>query len=177
IYVVPGPRPPWAAPKLQLAIGPVDRTKQLKGHEAYAPEDPMYRYGSNIAALHQIVLYPTKDGGAEALRMRRDDFFFLHPLPIDYAWMKEHCQIEGAQVAVKVDENGYTYEAAIPLEELNTITSESGDEINLSFLIEGQDRKKVEWSFVRSQAGLSPSDWGNMNGKYVWGARTKWWFD
>ncbi len=177
IYVVPGPRPPWVAPKLQLAIGPVDRTEKIDGHEAFAPGDPMYRYSSNIAALHQLLLYPTQGGGAEVLRMRQKDFFFLHPLPVDYGWMKEHCQVEGAKVSVKVDEDGYTYEAAIPWDELNTVSNESGDEIYLSFLVQGQDRKKVEWSFCRSQAGLSPSDWGNMNGKYVWGARTKWWFD
>lgn len=177
VYYMPGPRPPWVAPKLQLALGPINRTRQIEGFEAFAPTDPMYPYASRLSALHQLLLYPTKDGGAEVLRMRRDDFNFMHALPMDYAWMKDHCTVEGVQLEVKVDSAGYIYEAAIPWKELNTISHGSGDATYLSFLIEGQNGNKVEWSFARSQAGLSPMDWGNMNGKYIWGARTKWWFE
>ena len=176
VYIKPGPRPPWIAPKLQLALGPVDRTEQIKGFEAFAPTDPMYPYGLTISALHQIALYPIVGGGAEALRMRRGDFSFLHPVPVDYAWMKEHSSIDNVQVEVRVTDAGYTYEAAIPWAELDTVTHAPGDEIYLSFVLQGQDKKGLDWSFRRSQTGLSPSDWGNMNGKPTWGARTKWWF-
>jgi hypothetical protein len=177
VYEQAGPFYEWGHPSLRLSLGPVtDRVwdKELEQHPA---DSPQRRFGAYISTPYQYTLFPTRDGQADLLRLRTPEFRFVHPLPLDYAWIAQHCRVQGAQYVVRCEPDGFVYELALPWSELRLVPHAAGDRIRLSFEVwRDNDKNVLEWSKRRSIAGLSALDWSNYNSNYYWSAETEWVF-
>jgi hypothetical protein len=121
--------------------------------------------GHYISAVYQYLLYPIKEGGGEIMRVRTPDFFYLHPLPINYEFLARNCRVEGGKIEVRQVEGGYIFEAQIPWSELKEIKPEAGKRIRTSFIIQNGDMGNVlEFSRDKSLCGINTLDfepgWG-----------------
>lgn len=176
MYLKAGPIPGDTGDMIQLSLGPVDPSHYLAQYELYPPDHPLRRAGSYLSTLYKYMVYPTDDGSAEVLRVRTPSFYYRHPLPIDYGFLRDHCRIEGARAVVKVLDEGYVYEVAIPWSELDQVPHAAGDRILMSMIVQDdQLRNRLEWSRGRSAATTVDLDfepaWGTK-----WTAETQWGF-
>ncbi len=176
IYIKDGPFPGERGDLIQLALGGAGEDTFLPKYEVYPPEHPWHQAGSFIPTRHKYIIYPVEGGGAEILRVRTPEFYFVHAAPVDYAWLAEHSRLEGSQVVVKRLKDGYVYEAALPWTELKPTPHAPGDVIRLSMIVQdGNIRNMLEWARGRSIAAQSIVDfepgWG-----VKWSSNTEWGF-
>jgi hypothetical protein len=176
VYVKAGPIPGDSGDHVQLALGPVGSTHFLPDQELYPSDHPLRRAGAYLSTLYKYLIYPTDDGGAEIMRVRTPEFYYRHPLPIDYSFLREHCRVEGARVVVTRLDGGYIYEASLPWSELDEVPHDLGARILLGLIVQNdQMRNRLEWSRGRSGATITDLDfepgWGNK-----WTSETEWGF-
>jgi len=176
VYVEAGPGTTGCgADAFLLSLGNVTKEKQDTKYESYPPSHPLYRLNPFIPTPYQYSIYPTEDG-CEIMRLRTPNFYWLHPLPLNYQWMHDHCRVADAKVVVKRTDRGWLYEAGIPWTELEEIRPEPGKRIRLSFKInQGNPGNYICWSANRSVAkpatlSFEPSWWTS------WSAETEWAF-
>jgi hypothetical protein len=190
IYKQMGPWPERDSDLVELSLGTINRKQWVQKYEVFPPTNPLYRFGAALPCLYTYVFYPTLDGGAEVLRLRTPDFYYAHPLPMDYAWLAKNCRVPGAQVRAIRTEQGYTLEAALPWSELKTLPHKSGDRIRLNVRVRDTNDKfplawagsteaggkQYSWSKDRSIAGITALDY-TPAGRNQWSADTEWGFE
>jgi len=190
VYREMAPWPERDGDSLEITLGPVTRATQVAKYEVYAPDNPLYRFGAYLPALYSYLLYPTRDGGAEVLRLRTPDFYYAHPLPMDYTWMAQHCRVNGATVTVRHELDGYVLSAALPWSELRDVPHAPGDHLRLNIRLRdatpgaplawaGSSEaagRQLSWSTNRSIAGIIALDYTPC-GRSQWSADTEWGFD
>jgi hypothetical protein len=174
MYVQAGPIPGASGDLIQLALAGLNRDPFVPKYEIRPPDHPLHRMGAFLRANFIYMLYPTDDGGAELMRVRTPDFYYLHPLPIDYAWLAEHCKVPGARVTVRRRQQGYVYEAAIPWSELKGLPHADGARLRMNVLVQnGGMGSQLQWSAGRSAARHNTLDfepgWGSG-----WSNDTQW---
>ncbi len=172
MYVEAGPIPGEGGDYIQLALANGGRDPYAPRYEVREPEHPLHRLGAVQRSSYIYMIYPTKDGEAEIMRMRTPNFYYLHPLPIDYERLANRCRVAGAQVKVRRVPSGYVYEVGIPWSELPTIQHAQGDKARLNLKVRGNGT--IYWSAGRSAARASATDfeptWGNdWTTDTVWG--------
>ncbi|MCM8767835.1 MAG: beta-galactosidase [Candidatus Omnitrophica bacterium] len=177
VYAEIGPIPGATGDMIKISLGPIRKEKWDRKYELFPPESPIYKFGHYLNAIYQYLIYPTKENNGEIMRVRRDDFYYLHPLPIDYKFLSEKCKVEGSNVFIKVDENGYIYEFSIPWKELSKISPVNNKRIKLSFQIQDKGMGNVlEFSKNKSICSVNTLDfepgWGAK-----WTAETEFDFD
>jgi hypothetical protein len=165
VYAEIGPIPASSGDMIKISLGNIERKKWIKEYEVFPPDSPLYRFGHYISGLYQYLIYPTDDGKAEIMRTRTPDFYYLHPLPIDYKFLSEKCKVENSKVIVERSEDGYIYEFAIPWNELSEIRPDKNKRIRLSFEIQNGDMGNViEFSENKSICSVNTLDfepgWG-----------------
>ena len=176
VYNIPGSSPGGTGAGVELVLGPLNRanTDWVQKYELFPPTHPLHRMSSYYSAAYHYDIYPAEGGLSEILRLRTPDFSYIHPTPLDYKWMAEHCRVDGAQVKVTARDGGYIYEAAIPWSELKQVPHGPGQRIRLCFRVRsGEKHSNLIWSQGRSIAGMSSIDWDNLNGHLVWSAETE----
>ncbi|MBS3764879.1 MAG: hypothetical protein KGZ25_16380, partial [Planctomycetes bacterium] len=176
-YVSAGPMPGAGGDHIQLALAGADDRPFKPKYELYPPGHPLYRFGAFLNSEYLYMIYPTEGGDAEIMRMRTPDFYYLHPLPIDYEWMGKHCRVAGARVSVRRLEAGYVYEVAIPWEELSALSHGPGDRLRMNVAVQNKGRgNRLTWSADRSAARMNGLDlepgWGAH-----WSNDTWWGFE
>ncbi|MFP4056509.1 MAG: hypothetical protein ACLF0G_06550 [Candidatus Brocadiia bacterium] len=176
MYVEAGPIPAQSGDLIQLALAGLDQDPFEPKYEVRPPDHPLHRMGAFLRTSYLYLIYPTEGGGAEVMRVRTPDFYYVHPLPIDYAWLAEHCTVEGARAAVQRLDGGYAYEVALPWGELETLGREPGLRLRMNLLVQNDGMgKTLQWSRGRSAARLTGLDfepgWGS-----VWSNDTQWGF-
>ena len=176
MYVEVGPTPGATGDHIQLALSRIDTDPFEPLFELYPPDHPLHRFGTFIRTQYLYLIYPTDEGGADVIRARTPDFYFLHPLPYDYAWMAEHCKVKGASTKVTQLDGGYVYELALPWTELKTLPHASGDEILMSVLVQDKGpAARLQWSAGRSAARSNMTDFEPGFGG-CWSNDTRWGF-
>jgi len=165
VYAEAGPIPGATGDMIKLSFGPVDKKIWIKKYEVFSPDSPLYRFGHYISALYQYLIYPTQEGNGEIMRVMTPNFYYLHPLPIDYKFLSEKCKVEDSKIFIQRKENGYIYEFAIPWKELSEITPEKNKKIRLSFQIQDKNMGNVlEFSKDKSICSVNTLDfepgWG-----------------
>ena len=176
MYVEAGPIPAASGDLIQLALAAPDDDPFVPKYEVRPPDDPLHRMGAFLRSRYIYMLYPTRGGGAEIMRLRTPDFYYLHPLPIDYKWLAKHCKVAGAKIVVKVLPDGYAYEAALPWDELRAIPHRPGQTVRMNVLVQdGSMGRQLQWSAGRSAAQKNTLDfepaWGTC-----WSNDTFWGF-
>lgn len=174
IYAEAGPTPGEGGDYLQLALANADRDPFHPSVEGRPPTDPMHRLGNIQRANYLYQIYPTDDGDAEVMRMRTPDFYYLHPLPIDYEWLSHRATVSGAKVEVARREGGYIYEVALPWSELQTIRHSPGQKARINLKVNGAG-EAMYWSAGRSAATVSSTDFEPVFGT-KWTNDTWWGF-
>jgi hypothetical protein len=175
IYLNCGPVPGAAGDHIQLALAAEGADPFDPKYEVRPPDDPLHRMGAFLNTQYLYLIYPTEEGRAELMRVRTPESYFLHPLPMDYGWLAEHCRVEGAEVAVRRLDEGYVYEVAIPWSELNRLPHRAGERVRMSMMVQdGGMRNRLFWSAGRSAAretGLDfePGWGGGWSNDTYWG--------
>jgi len=164
VYYEAGPFPGASGDVFKLSLSPLDEHYDRK-YDVFPPNSPLRHLGHYISAVYQYLLYPIKEGGGEIMRVRTPNFFYLHPLPINYEFLARNCRVEGGKIEVKLVEGGYIFEAQIPWSELKEIKPEAGKRIRMSFIIQNGDMGNVlEFSRDKSLCGINTLDfepgWG-----------------
>ncbi|MFP4028044.1 MAG: hypothetical protein ACLFWL_09660 [Candidatus Brocadiia bacterium] len=168
IYVKAGPIPGASGDMLLWNLG--HENQHNPKYEVHPPDHPLHRMGSLLRHQFQYMIYPTGDGEAEIMRVRKPGFYYIHPLPIDYVWLKDNATVEGARVVVNRREAGYTYEVAIPWRELEGVPHAPGDRVRMNFAVQDKGSgNRLTWSAGRglstkSKIAFEPtwtSDWTN----------------
>jgi hypothetical protein len=168
IYVKPGPTPGAGGDMLLWSLG--HKNQHDPKYEVHPPDHPLHRMGSVLRHQFQYMIYPTSDGDAEIMRVRKPGFYYMHPLPIDYKWLSRHSTVDGARVVVKRLEQGYIYEVAIPWSELEGVPHAPGDRVRMNIAVQDKGSgNRLTWSAgrglsTRSKIALEPgwtSDWTN----------------
>lgn len=167
VYAEIGPIPAATGDMIKLSFGPIDKRIWIKEYEVFPPESPLYKFGHYISALYQYLIYPIQEGNGEIMRTRTPNFYYLHPLPIDYKFLSEKCKVEGSKIFIKQEEDGYIYEFAIPWKELSEIIPEKNKKIKLSFQIQdGKMGNVLEFSKDKSICSVNTLDF-----EPAWGAK------
>ncbi|MFN4226667.1 MAG: hypothetical protein ACK4F0_00805 [Candidatus Ratteibacteria bacterium] len=177
IYVEPGPIPGATGDMVKISLGITERKKWNKKYEVFPPDSLLYRFGHYLNAQYQYLIYPTNQNNGEIMRVRTPDFYYIHPLPIDYKFLSEKCKVENSSVFIKVDENGYIYEFSIPWREISEVNPFKNKRIKLSFQIQDRGMGNVlEFSKNKSICSVNTLDfepgWGAK-----WTAETEFEFD
>ncbi len=171
IYKQAGPIPGENGDMIKLAFGPVHLGKYGKGwlgkYILFPSGNPLHRFGPYVSTLYSYLVYPTNNGKAELLRARTPNFYYLHPLPIDYAWMKKHCTVQGAKVVVQNVKNGYIYQMAIPWQEISVISPAKNKKIRLSFEVQSGSMGNV----LQFSQGKSICSYTTLDFEPPWGAK------
>jgi hypothetical protein len=164
VYYEAGPFPGNSGDMLKLSLSPL-KEKYDRKYDVFPPNSTLRHLGHYISAVYQYLVYPIQEGGGEILRVRTADFFYLHPLPINYGFLAKNCRVEGSEIQVKLFDDGYVYEVRIPWGELKEIEPEVGKRIKLSFGIQNDDMGNVlEFSKGKSLCHINTLDfepgWG-----------------
>ena len=164
VYYEAGPFPGASGDMFKLSLSPLKENYNKK-YDVFTPDSPLRRLGHYISAVYQYLLYPIKEGGGEVMRVRTPEFFYLHPLPINYEFLAKNCRVEGSKIEVKLLEGGYIFEAQIPWSELKEIKPEVSKRIRMSFVIQnGNMGNTLEFSRGKSICGVNTLDfepgWG-----------------
>ena len=176
IYIEKGPQPAGDGDLVHLALGGLGQDPFLPKYELRPPSHPLHQFGSYLSTPYKYLLYPTEDGGAEVFRIRTPDFYYLHPLPVDYGWLSEHSRVEGAEVRVRRTDGGYVYEAALPWSELKGVPHAPGDRLRMSMAVQdGGMGNRLTWSQDRAAASLTRLDFEPGYGD-KWSSETQWTF-
>jgi hypothetical protein len=175
VYRKIGPWPDCKGDGIQLSLGPLSHP-WVRRYEVFPPDSSLYRMGSYLSTLYHYVIIPTDGGGAEVLRTRTPDFYYLHPLPMNYKWLSEHCRVDGAQAAIQRLPEGYVYEAAIPWTELKEVPHAPGNRMRMGILV--RDRTvdtRIEWAQGKSIASTNTMDF-DPSWVVTWSSETEWGF-
>jgi hypothetical protein len=173
IYLKPGPTPGGSGDLIQLALG-WEYTHDEK-YEVFEPDHPLHRLGAVLQNQYLYIIQPCEDGGAEVMRVRKPGFYFAHPLPIDYHWLKQHCTVEGAVVHVTRHKDGYIYELALPWSELAQVPHRIGQKLRMNVLVQNdRPATQLEWSAGRSRSTnshieMEPGWVSNWTNETWWG--------
>jgi len=154
IYLKPGPTPAAGGDLIQWAMA---FTRQYDPkYEVFPPDHPLHGLGASLRNQYLYMIYPTNDGGAEIMRVRKPGFYYVHPLPIDYDWLSEHCKVPGSRVEVSRLDEGYVYEIALPWSELDQLPHDLGARVRMNVLVQNnRSADRLEWSAGRSRATKS----------------------
>ncbi|MCM8803162.1 MAG: beta-galactosidase, partial [Candidatus Omnitrophica bacterium] len=177
VYAEIGPIPGATGDMVKISLGVIERKGWIKKYEVFPPDSPIYKFGHYLNSIYQYLIYPTKENNGEIMRVRTPDFYYLHPLPIDYKFLSEKCKVENSSVFIKGDENGYIYEFSIPWKELLEVSPFKNKRIKLSFQIQDRGMGNVlEFSKNKSICSFNTLDfepgWGAK-----WTAETEFEFD
>jgi hypothetical protein len=189
MYREMAPWPERDGDALTLSLGRIDGNPWLPRYEVFPPASPLYHLGAYVPARYVFLLYPTAEG-AEVLRLRAGEWYYAHPLPMDYAWMAEHCRVPGARVHARRDKDGYVLTAALPWAAMPDVPHAKGDRIRLNLRLRdaapgaplawaGSPEaagRQVLWSKGRSLAGRAPLDYSPC-GREQWSADTEFGFE
>lgn len=176
IYIEKGPHPSAEGDLIHLALGSLSADPYLPKYELRPPDHPLHRFGSYVSTQYKYLIYPTQGADAEVFRLRTPDYYFLHPLPIDYKWLSTHSRVEGADVTVQRTDDGYVYEVALPWSELSGIPHSPGDQIRMSMAVQdGGQGSRLVWSETRSAASLNRLDFEPGFGD-KWSTEAQWTF-
>ena len=164
VYYEAGPFPGGSGDVFKLSLSPLSENYDEK-YDVFPPNLPLQRLGHYISAVYQYLLYPIKEGGGEIMRVRTPDFFYLHPLPINYEFLAKACRVNGSKIEVRLLDEGYIFEAQVPWSELREIKPEVGKRIKMSFVIQnGNMGNTLEFSRGKSLCGINTLDfepgWG-----------------
>ncbi len=164
VYYEAGPFPGASGDMLKLSLSPLQEEFNEK-YDVFPPNSPLRHLGHYISAGYQYLVYPIQEGGGEILRVRTPDFYYLHPLPINYSFLRENCRVEGSKLVIKLLDDGYIYEGSIPFSELKNIKPQDGKRIRLSFIIQNGDMANIlEFSRGKSLCHINTLDfepgWG-----------------
>ncbi len=186
MYREMAPWPERDGDSLELSLGRIDGNPWLPKYEVYPPTSPLYHLGAYVPARNVFLLYPTAEGGAEVLQLRAGDWYYAHPLPMDYAWMAEHCRVPGARVQARRDKDGYVLTAALPWASMPDVPHAPGSRLRLNLRLRDATPtaplawagspeaggRQVLWSKGRSIAGRTPLDYVPC-GREQWSADTE----
>lgn len=180
VYVKMGPMPACKGDSFLLSLDNIERKAEdwIRKYELFPPGHPLYRLTTFISTRYQYVIYPTEEGGTDVFRIRTPEFYWLHPLPMDYAWCSANCNVREAKAIAKRHRSGdsWIYEVAIPWSELKTIEPRPGKRIRLSFMIaDNSVFNSLAWSENRTCAVKNTLDFTPVWGE-EWSATTEWGF-
>jgi len=174
VYRKMGPWPASSGDFLLLSLDHVKRKQWIKKYELYPPGHPLRKLGPYLAARYQYAIHPTAEGGTDVFRLRSPDFYWAHPLPLNYPWIARHCKVEGAKAVARRTHDGYVYEVALPWTELRQVPHTAGTRIRLNVKI-GDDgvKNSLVWSEGCSCAGRTAVD---FDPTFVqdWSSETEW---
>ncbi|MDK1030681.1 MAG: hypothetical protein QGD94_01600 [Planctomycetia bacterium] len=176
VYERKGPGPADKSDAIQLDFDTGLWTKVKERYNLYKPGDVLWGMGPVLHADYAYLVYPTKEHGPEIFRFLREDFYWLHPYPLDYKWMAENCQVEGAKVAIKSHDTGYYYEVAIPLSELSNLEPKEGKKFRFGFQINNNGHRNfINQSAWKSAAVKTSLDYETTN-RATWSCNITWGF-
>ncbi|HOX37178.1 MAG TPA: tetratricopeptide repeat protein [Candidatus Brocadiia bacterium] len=179
IYYQAGPWPGFTGDAMLLSMDSPYRTEWVQRYEEAPPQSETYAWGSILAGRYQYQLYPTLEGTTEVFRFRTPDFYYRHPLPLDYTFMAEKCSVKKASVVCSRNDDlkSWFYEAKIPWSELRHIPHNPGLLMRLNFKINDDTAAtSLTWSKDRSVAAPTLLDF-EPTWMLDWSSNTEWGFD
>lgn len=151
-----------------------ERTKGFAANpeDVLDPTDWRYRIGQFRSSDYDFIAYETRFG-PELMKTRKDDFYFIHPLPLKTDFMRLNCQVPGNKLEIRFDKKTgiVTYEGSIPWSEMPNMKPVAGRQFKLGWFLAEGVRDGLEWNQGRSTSVLNGAGF-EFQGK--WSTETPW---
>ncbi len=151
-----------------------ERTRGFKANpeDVLDPTDWRYRIGQFRTSDYDFIAYETRFG-PELMKTRKDDFYFIHPLPIKTDFMRLNSQVPGNKLEINFNKKTgiVTYEGAIPWSEMPNLKPVAGRQFKLGWFLAEGVRDGLEWNMGRSTSVLNSAGF-EFQGK--WSTETPW---